>query len=270
MNRASHIFAPGHSLRPTPAGPAISTVLLAALVVGCAVPTGAAPSAAPSAARVPATATAPTTPESTAASSPGAPLCPQDQPLAAGTYAISPEQSEMSLPITMTVTAGWKGCGLTFKELGDPGGLMMVGFWDVRNVYADPCRWKGGLFDPPVGPRVEDLAKALVDQARTEAKPATDITLDGFSGKYVRLEVPADLDTAACDRDQIAEFRFFNGIAESVWWLGAAEAPGLIGEVWIVDIHGTRAVVQGASFMDARAEDREEIHRLVESIDFGP
>ena len=196
--------------------------------------------------------------------------CHPEQQLDASTYLVPPALSEIGVPVAMTMTSGWKGCGMSFKELGEPAGLMMVAFWNVENVYADPCSWKGGLFDPPVGPTVDDLVKALVDQARTEASTATDVTLDGYRGKHIRLEVPTDLDNADCDKDQIAEFRFWNGPGESVWWLAAADAPGLIGEAWILDVDGTRVVIQGAYFSDAPPANQAEIAQIVQSIDFNP
>jgi len=205
-----------------------------------------------------------------AVASGGADTCHADQRLETATYVVPPKLSEIPMPLSITMTEGWKGCGMSYKELGDPAGRMMVAFWNVDNVYADPCHWMGGLFDPRVGPSVDDLAKALADQALTEAGPATDVKIDGYSGKHVRLEVPPGLDTSGCDKDHIAEFRFWNGPADSVWWLGATEAPSLIGEVWILDVDGTRVVVQGAYFSDAPAANQAEIARIVESIDFNP
>jgi hypothetical protein len=244
--------------------------VLTILLAGCASP-GTAPSVAPSVGSSAAPVAESALPSAaTSAPSPAVAPCPPDQQLKPGTYSVPPSQSEVPVPLTITVTEGWKGCGLSFKELGEPEGLMMVGFWDVRNVYTNPCQWRDSLSAPPVGPTVDDLAGALTAQDLTEATEATDTALDGFSGKYVRLEVPADLDTALCDRDQIAEFRFWNGPGESVWWLGAVDAPGLIGEAWIVDIDGIRVAVQAASFSDAQESRRDEIHRIVESIDFQP
>lgn len=196
--------------------------------------------------------------------------CPTGR-IPAGTYLIPPAQSEIAIPLTMALTDGFDACGLSIKGYGDRKGLIMVAFWTVRNVYADPCKWKGGLFDPPVGPTVDDLVRAMADQRLTDASPATDVTLDGFSGKHIRVEVPRSLDTSGCDPDHgTAAFRFWDGPANSQWYLNAVDAPGLIGEAWILDVYGSRVTVQGAYFSDAPPAIQAELHRIVESIDFYP
>ena len=187
----------------------------------------------------------------------------------AGTYRWSATDTQ-TIPLTITMTEGWDGCGLSFKELGDPGGLMMIGAWDVVNVYSNPCGWKSSLMDPPVGGSVDDLATAIDQQELTDAQPSEDVAIDGYAGEHVRLEVPVGLDTAACDADQIREFRFWDGPPGSDWWLGAADAPGLIGEAWIMDVDSRRVVIQAASFQDAGEARRDEIRGIVESIDFLP
>jgi len=187
--------------------------------------------------------------------------------MSSGSYAFSAIDTQ-TVPATIIVPSGWTGCGLMTKEFGEPAGPGLIAFWSVANVYVNPCHWRGSLMDPAVGPAVDDLAKALVDQDVTAASaPATD-AIGGFTGKYVRLSVPLDADVTACDNVEIAEFRFLDGPGESVWWLGAADAPGLIGEVWIVDVKGARVVVQAAYYADAAQPEIDEIHRIIRSISF--
>ena len=66
-------------------------------------------------------------------------------------------------------------------------GRVGVGFFDVGNVFADPCRAR--LADPPVGPTVDDLVSALADLPG-DATAAIDITVDGFDGKADRVHGP--------------------------------------------------------------------------------
>lgn len=200
---------------------------------------------------------------------PSAAACPAHGDLGAGTYALSAKDTQ-AVPAVITVTEGWAGCGLMTKEFGEPGGLALIAFWSVENVYGDPCHWRSTLMHPAVGPGVDDLAAALVDQDVTEASTPTDDTLGGFAGKYLRLSVPLDADVTACDRVEIAEFRFLNGPGDSVWWLGAADAPGLVGEVWILDVDAARVVIQAAYFADATQPEVDEIHGIVRSINLRP
>lgn len=201
--------------------------------------------------------------------------CSVTHPNQPGTYNLT-AQDTFTIPATVTLAeGGWKGCGLLTKEYGSPAGLALIGFWHVENVYSDPCHWMGTLFDPPVGPSPEDLTAALVDQELTEASTPTAAALDGNPASFVTVLVPVDLDTSNCDAVVNGEFRFWKDIGEeltgsAVWWVGAADAPGLIGEVWAADIQDARVVVNAAYYADADQAERDEIHAIIQSITFPP
>jgi hypothetical protein len=205
------------------------------------------------------------------AASAGIAACPETG-RAPGTYHVSAEQT-LTVPATITITEGWNGCGLLTKDWGPVGGPSLIGFWNVENVYTNPCHWDGALMDPPVGQTAAEFGVALVDQELTEATAPSPATLGGQPATYVRLSVPEDVDVSSCDRVEIAEFRFFKGPGEertgsSVWWLGAGDAAGLIGEVWATDLDGVRVVVNAAYFSDAAQAEVDEIHAIIESIAF--
>jgi len=196
--------------------------------------------------------------------------------MTAGTYILTADATQ-TVPAIVTVPDGWSGCdkGLLAKEFGPPAGPALIGFWSVDNVYADPCHWlDGGLTDPAVGPTVADLAAGLGAQTLTDATAPDDDTLGGLPAAHVQLAVPVDLDTTACDVDPVeqngTEFRFWNGPGDSVWWIGAMDAPGLIGDVWATDLDGTRIVVQAAYFSDADQAQVDEVLAIVRSIAFEP
>ena len=54
-------------------------------------------------------------------------------------------------------------------------------------------RW---LLEPPVGPTVDDLADAMAKQPMRDGTTPTEVTIDGYAGKYLELTIPADLDFA--------------------------------------------------------------------------
>ena len=62
-----------------------------------------------------------------------------------------------------------------------------MGFVDVDNVFADPCRAR--LADPPVGETVDDLVTALADLPG-DATAAIDVTIDGYDGKQIEFTLP--------------------------------------------------------------------------------
>ena len=189
---------------------------------------------------------------------------------AAGTYLFTADDT-MTVPATITIPDGWDGCGLIAKEFGPPAGPAIIGFWEVENAYANPCHWNGGQMVPPVDSTAADLAIAMVSQEITEAEPPSEAALGGIDASYVRLTVPDDASVSDCDAVEIPEFRFWKGPGEeltgsAVWWIGAADARGLIGEVWAADVEGTRVVVQAAYFSDATQDEVDEIHAIIESI----
>jgi hypothetical protein len=205
------------------------------------------------------------------AASAGVAACPETGP-APGTYHLSADQT-LTVPATITIADGWDGCGLLTKDWGAAGGPSLIGFWNVENVYTNPCHWDGALMDPATGPTAEEFAAALVDQELTEASAPSKATIGGHRATFVRVSVPQNVDVSDCDRVEIAEFRFFKGPGEertgsSVWWLGAADAPGLIGEVWATDVNGIRVVVNAAYYSDATQAEADEIHGIIESIVF--
>jgi hypothetical protein len=178
-----------------------------------------------------------------------------------GTYWLVGE----GLNATLTVPAGWgnlDGRGVTKGDIGAQT-FTVVMFWpfptDFEEVYADPCRWKTSIIEPPVGPTVDDLANALAAQAmRGDAIP-TDVTIDGYQGKLVEMSVPTDIDFADCD----------DGFFYS--WLGRYhQGPGQIDDVYILDLDGERLVLIAHHMPGASEADLAEQQAIVESIDFLP
>jgi hypothetical protein len=238
--------------------PSAFVAAVAILVVACSAES---PSPSPSAS------------SATSGSPTGQAECNERGPNQPGTYSLTADAT-LSVPATFTLaTDGWAGCGLIVKEFGPPAGPALIGFWSVENVYTDPCHWMGALMDPAVGPTPADLTAALASQELTDSTEPAEGTLGGLPASQVTITVPDDLDTSDCDVVETAEFRFWKEPGEEltgsgVWWIGAKDAPGLVGEVWATDIDGVRAVVQAAHFSDADQAEVDEIHGIVDSITF--
>jgi len=232
----------------------------AALVVGCG------GSASPTAS--PATAPTATPSPSTAAT------CVDAH--GTGTFQITPDQSSLETPLTMTFPGGWTGCGLAFK--GQRNGLpaMMVGFWRVGFVYPDPCQWRITDRSVGLGPTVQDALAGVELQTRSryvDIGEGSDARIDGQAAQNMEIEVPLGIDLSACDRSDEVEFRFWDeGDPDgAVWWIPARAAPGLVANVYFLEVGGERVAIQTVRFVDAPEpflDVADELAAIVDSIDF--
>ena len=167
------------------------------------------------------------------------------------------------LDITFIVSReGWISWGpgvvTTEPDVRDQVGM---GFADVANLYSDPCHWRTvGLLDPAVGPSVEELVVGLAAQPRFKASAATDVSLAGFTGSYLELTIDADLDFSTCDVGEVHSWVDVKG--NSRYYQG----PGQIERFWILDVEGTRLVIEGSLFPRASRANRDDLIRIVESI----
>jgi len=159
--------------------------------------------------------------------------------------------------ITMDLLDGYSG-GDSYVVRGTDSG-QGISAWTVGNVYAEPCHWRGTLLDPPIDSSVDDLVAGLASQTGRQASAATDVTLDGFTGKFMELTVPARIDLAGCDD---GEFRTW------VDPMGGARnlEPGQRDLLWIVDVDGSRLVIDAALGPQTTQQDRADRIQMVESI----
>jgi hypothetical protein len=120
--------------------------------------------------------------------------------------------------------------------------LTAIQIWAVGQTYTDPCHWRSTTLEPPLGPTVDDLATALENQLTREAT-VSDITLDGYSGKLVKMTVPMDAVFTECDA---GEFRSWTGPLspnDSRYHQG----PGQHDDVCILDVDGHRLAMRSTT-----------------------
>ncbi len=159
---------------------------------------------------------------------------------------------------------------------GDPVfvGNGVVGFGPqlVDNVYTGGCHWQGTAQTPPVGPTVDDLAAALSAQNGPGASPPTDVTVGGRPGKKVELQIPAAIDVSTCDSDgDFAIFgRWYSGPDGTSGAQPYTHTNGQHDTVYIVDVDGTRQVIDAWYPTSASAADRAALDQIVASIRFEP
>ena len=202
-----------------------------------------------------------------------------DGALSAGTYVVNPSSHPAwtscpqattpgcsdnpganSVRFTITVPDGWAGIGpavwLAGAEAAPPDGASL-GFTRGSWLHSDPCRKDLALPDVKVGNTVDDFANALAGNANLEVTTPVDVTLAGYSGKYVDLQVPPDI--SGCPTSYF------------VWEPGIyAQGPGQRWHLWILDVGGVRVVVHGTDYEGTSPQRRAELQAMVDSIEIEP
>jgi hypothetical protein len=179
-------------------------------------------------------------------------------PLTAGTYYVD---DPFQVPITFQLPDGWvvgeynrAGSFLDLSSGFDPSGELTIQV--VDNVFVDPCDPAAGPLEPPVGPSVDDLARALASLPNVDATAAVDVTVDGHAGKQLEL-TQAPGTAAACDGIALwtSSTRILNMGAEEIF------------EVLILDADGVRLVAAIGYIADVSEEALAEMHAVVDSIE---
>jgi hypothetical protein len=143
-------------------------------------------------------ATASLTPSATASPTQSAP--PQslaNGPLMAGTVVATGLGQRGTISATFTVPAGWSGfdstCVLPEAGTEAPAGRGTCFLRVDGGLYSDPCHGTSGPPDILVGPTVDDLVAALGAQTAYTATTPIDVTLGGYSGKQMDLQMPTEV-----------------------------------------------------------------------------
>ena len=197
-------------------------------------------------------------------------------PLSAGNQVAQVVGNDRSPSYTVAVPNGWSESRGRFvvKYPGDqPGPVLGLSVWDVGQVYLDPCHWQNGQVDP--GPSVKALVAALVAQPMRDASKPTDVTLAGSKGTYLEQSVPADLKSSTWTDFDACDIESSNGHHDFRSWIGTGngtrylQVPGQVDRLWVLDVQGRRLVVDATYSPDTTQADREELTRVVESLQFG-
>jgi hypothetical protein len=189
-----------------------------------------------------------------------------------GTYRIDPDR-DPSTPLTVeyeVAAEGWSQWigAAKFTEQGQ----VAVSITTVENLVRNGCHDHSPA-DPAVGPSVDDLATALADLApfRVTSSPEG-VTVYGYRGKYLELTVP-DLPVAGdhfsgCTDGKLQSWMSPNlgtPPGENAFWGYNAE-PGHTEGFWILDVDGTRLVIEANWSPTSPPSDLAEMHAILDSI----
>jgi hypothetical protein len=202
------------------------------------------------------------------------------EPLPVGaTCWIDPDADEAtSLRVAFTVPAeGWRAWVGTYNDDEDGDMLQRAGvsMVMVTNLTVDACTDQRAA-DPPVGPTVDDLARALAALPPFEVtSPPEDVSRYGYAGKHLVIAVPEDFPF-----EVIAGSALFTACQTGVLrtWISPAlsfafhgyTAPGDTEEFWILDVDGTRLVIAENTSANASAEQIAERQAVLDSIEIDP
>ena len=183
------------------------------------------------------------------------PFKPGGMDLCFGQAGCSEDPADDTMRFTFTVPDGWFGGSVHVLYASEgkapPAGAGLV-ISRGGGLYAEPC----GDEPPPnilVGPTVDDFVSALIAHPKLEVTAPVDVSLAGYTGKYVDLQIPADI--GACPDSYF------------VWEPGIyAQGPGSRWHLWIIDVDGIRVVIQGTDYEGTSPARQAELRAIVESI----
>ena len=187
---------------------------------------------------------------------------PPDGALASGRYTMTRGDVRLSVDVP---TSGWSSSqGYFIGTDTDPKpDYVSFLFWDPspKGVFVDSCAHKAG---PQVGPSIADLASAVstMPDVTLVSGPAN-VTVGGRAAKLVVVKVPLD---AKCPA--VAEgFDLWYGNRDN----GEdryATALGVTLRVWIIDVDGTRLMIEAETFKEAGPNTAQVVQKVIDSIQF--
>ena len=191
-------------------------------------------------------------------------------PLEPGTYFIDPD-SDPSTPLRVVYEVPFEGWSQWFGAVKFAGDVhVAINITTVVNLVRHGCR-DHSWADPPVGPSVDDLAVALAELApfRVTSAPKN-VTVYGYRGKYLELTVP-DLraegdDFPGCVDGNLSSWVAPIDVAEGEGGAFHAYNAEPVEEFWILDVDGTRLVIETTWSPASPPEDMAEMRAILDSI----
>jgi hypothetical protein len=166
-----------------------------------------------------------------------------------------------AITFTFDAPASWERfeeIGVWIDSNGPPDGADLM-FFRGGGLFSDPCLTEeeaDAAADVAVGPTVDDLVTALVDHPSLDVSSPVDVTLAGFSGKYLDLLVPDDISSCAT-------YKPLDGHHY-------AQGPGQRWHMWVLDVGGVRVLVETNDFAGTSAQRLAEEQAMIDSLEINP
>lgn len=162
-----------------------------------------------------------------------------------------------SITVTYILPAGWDEIGGAWiDENAPPAGAAVTvhrGSW----LFSQPCKPQDvGDPDIRVGPAVDDFVTALVNHPLLDVTTPVDVTLAGYSGKYLELQVPDDI--SDCERYRPIDAHIY------------AQGPGHRWHMWVLDVGGVRVLIETNDYPGTPAARLAEEQSIIDSMVITP
>ncbi len=195
--------------------------------------------------------------------------------LTGGTYLFGPFGDTPSLTIAATGPDGWVGYpdwamdGPEPVRADAPTGIG-ISFFTANGLYSDPCHWdvqgtgRADNGDVKVGPTVDDMVAALRANTFYTSSKAKPVTIDGYAGQELELQLPDDPFTK-CDKDDPDDS---GGHAFVFSGPGLyAQGPANRWHLYILDVDGARLIAVVLSYAKTPRSDLDLAQSIIQTLD---
>ena len=191
-----------------------------------------------------------------------------------GLYRFGPFGDKRSVTIVATGPKGWVGYpdwamdGPEPLRADAPRGIA-VSLLTADGVYSDPCHWDWNdtghpdIGDVKVGPGVDDLVAALRANTYYTSTAAKPVTIDGFSGQELELQMPGG-SYAHCDKDDPSDpgGHVFPFSGPGLYTQGPANRWHL----YILDTNGSRLIAVILSYAKTPQNDLDLAQNIIQTM----
>jgi hypothetical protein len=191
-----------------------------------------------------------------------------------GLYEFGPFGNKAAVTLVATGPDGWVGYpdwamdGPEPVRADAPKGIG-ISFFSADSVYSDPCHWdwkgtgQADIGDVKVGPTVDDMVTALRANSYYTSSRAKPVTIDGYSGQELQLQMP-DGSYRHCDSDDP------NDPAGHVFVFGGpglyTQGPANRWHLYILDVNGTRLISVILSYAKTPQKDLDTAQDVIQTM----
>jgi hypothetical protein len=165
---------------------------------------------------------------------------------------------------TAAVPAGWNASeGWSVSGPHDSGGKAVVIAPILgANVPSDSCDAEGTV--PAIS--VDELVAAVQARDDWTVSEPVDVTVGGYSGRRINLELPKDVTVCGGKRENYMVITE-GSEGDGGWW---AQGPSNQFHLWVLDVEGRPVVVMRNAYADSPAEQLRQSDDIIDSMVITP